>query len=263
MPELPEVETVVRSLAPHATGRLIIRAAFGKSPVVRQDAGVLASHLEGRRIERLERRGKFILFHLDRGVLSVHLGMTGRLLANAEPGPYTRASLTLDAGSLLYDDIRQFGRIEWSAEAPAGLARLGPDPLTVTAATFHSILRGRRGRIKSLLLNQRLLAGIGNIYADEILFRARIHPLAAAGRLGPARLERLLMAARQVLEQAISRGGSSISDYVDSEGRSGSFQLLHQVYGKQGSPCPRCGAAIRKIVVAQRGTHYCPHCQRP
>jgi formamidopyrimidine-DNA glycosylase len=188
--------------------------------------------------------------------------MTGSLLWNAEPGPHARAVFELDAGRLVYDDPRQFGRIELGRSLPERAARLGPDALAATPDEFAARLAGRRGRIKPLLLDQAFLRGLGNIYADEALFRARIHPLAAASRLGPARVARLYQAIQDVLRAAVAAGGSSVSDYVDAEGRAGFFQVQHQVYGREGDPCTRCGAPIRRIVVTQRGTHYCPKCQR-
>lgn len=214
----------------------------------------------GRTIQRVRRYGKAVLLELDRGCLLVQLGMTGKLLWQGERGPYTRAILTIDRGEILFDDVRQFGSLRWCAEPPA---HLGPDPLEISRDELRARLERRQGRIKPLFLNQGFLRGIGNIYADEILHRAGIHPRAAASRLGESRVGRLHDAMAQVLTEAIAHGGSSISDYVDADGRAGSFQLLHRVYGKAGEPCPACGAKIRRIVVAQRGTHYCARCQRP
>lgn len=262
MPELPEVETVVRTLRPYLKGRRVVSASFSSRHVVRQDFTVLASSLAGRLVLDVTRHGKFIVVALDRGALLIHLGMTGKLLAGGAPGPYTRAVFELDDGLLVYDDIRHFGRIEWSPELPARVAGLGPDPLAITISDLRAGLRSRHTKMKALLLNQRFLRGIGNIYADEILFLARIHPLAVASRLSAKRAAALHTAMRDVLERAIQLGGSSISDYVDAEGRAGSFQMFHQVYGRAGLPCPSCDGSIRRITVAQRGTHYCPRCQR-
>ena len=235
---------------------------FRSHYVVPQDFQQMRRWLEGRVIREVTRRAKFILFQLDDGILSVHLGMTGKLLLNGSETPYTRAVFDLDIGRLLFEDVRQFGKIEWSASIPPRVARLGPEPLSVTFEEFYRSLRGRRARLKSLLLNQAFLGGIGNIYADESLFRAGIHPLAISSRIGPERGRRLFDAIVDTLEQAIRLRGSSISDYVDSDGNRGSFQLLHQVYGREGKPCLICGTPVRRIVVAQRGTHYCPKCQR-
>lgn len=263
MPELPEVETVVRGLAPVLPGRRIISAEFLSKFVTPGDRDALAMHLAGRVIERVRRHGKFIVIELDRGVLVIHLGMTGKLLVDAEPGPHSYGVFHLDHGGvLIYDDPRQFGRIEFSDELPRRVARLGPDPLTVSLEDFLAALRARNARIKPLLLDQRFLRGLGNIYADEVLFRARIHPKTASSRIGRKRAADLHQAIQETLQLAIQHRGSSISDYVDATGERGSFQLLHRVYGKEGLPCPVCGAPIRRILVAQRGTHYCPRCQR-
>lgn len=237
MPELPEVETIVRSLAPSLIGR----------------------RLDGRLVTAVRRYGKYILIDTAAGdTLTVHLGMTGRLLLDAPRGPHTRTVFDLDegAGTLLYDDIRKFGRAVWNSSPPV----LGPDPLSITEAEFLDLLRHHRSRIKSLLLDQSFLRGLGNIYTDEALFRAAIHP--RARNLSAPRARRLHQAIVEVLQLAIEHRGSSISDYVDSEGRKGTFQLLHRVYGKEGQPCLNCATPIRRTVVAQRGTHYCPKCQR-
>ncbi len=262
MPELPEVETVVRSLAPRLPGRTIVRAEFRSRFVVPQGFEPLRAAVEGRTVQGIARRAKFILLSLDDGMLSIHLGMTGKLLMNAAETPYTRAVFHLDRGVLLFDDVRQFGKIEWAPALPARVARLGPEPLSIRFEEFFASLRRRRARLKPLLLNQAFLGGVGNIYADEALFQARIHPLAMSSRLSRQRALRLHAAIVKILEQAIAHHGSSISDYVDAEGQPGSFQLLHQVYGRGGEPCRICGTPVRRIVVSQRGTHYCPKCQR-
>lgn len=264
MPELPEVETVRRTIAPRVEGRRIVSAEFRCLRVLRGgDPDAMAARLQGRRILKIGRRGKFLLFEIEGGlILLVHLGMTGKLLAGGEPGPHTHAVLTLDRGVLLYDDSRQFGCLELHEAVPARVARLGPEPLETDFATFAAALRARRTRMKALLLDQRFLRGLGNIYADEALFRAGIHPLAAASRLSPKRARRLYDAIVEVLTEAIAAGGSSISDYVDADGRKGFFQFSHRVYQRTGQPCVKCGAAIRRTLVAQRGTHYCPRCQR-
>ncbi|MGA2434978.1 MAG: bifunctional DNA-formamidopyrimidine glycosylase/DNA-(apurinic or apyrimidinic site) lyase [Bryobacteraceae bacterium] len=262
LPELPEVETVLRSIRPHVVGRRILDASFSSRRVMREDAAAASSLLRGRSIRSIERRGKFLVFDMDGVALTIHLGMTGRLLWNGVPGPYTRARFWLVEGELLYDDVRQFGRIEVSERLPTRLARLGPEPLEIGVEEFTERLRSRRCRVKPLLLNQTFLRGLGNIYADEALFRARIHPRAEAGRLSAARARALHGAIQGILRAAIASGGSSISDYVDGDGRKGWFQTEHCVYGRTGEPCVACGIAIRRIVLAQRGTHFCPHCQR-
>lgn len=261
MPELPEVETVVRSVAPHLAGRRILGASFTSPWVTPGNRAALARKLAGRRVESVARRGKFIVMPLDEGTLTVHLGMTGRLLVRGAPDRHTHGIFRLDEGIVLYHDPRQFGRIEWSAGVPPRLARLGPEPLEISLEEFRARLR-RPARLKALLLNQAFLAGLGNIYADESLFAAGIHPLARADSLSRARAERLYCAIRETLGRAIQLGGSSVSDYVNAEGERGWFQLEHRVYGRQGQACVSCGRAVVKRVIAQRGTHYCPHCQR-
>ncbi len=263
MPELPEVETVVRSIT-RLRGRRVVTVEIGCPRVLRgDDPQRTAARLEGRRIAGVSRRGKFILIALEGGgYLVVHLGMTGRLLMGAKPGKHTHVILTLDRGVLLYDDSRQFGCFQVSEEIPERVASLGPEPLEVGYEEFAAALRKRRSRIKALLLDQRFLRGLGNIYADEALFRAGIHPLAAASRLRPERARRLHTKIVEVLTEAIAAGGSSISDYVDADGRKGFFQVKHRVYQRTGEPCLSCGAPIRRILVAQRSSHFCPKCQK-
>ncbi len=262
MPELPEVETVVRSLAPKLPGRRIVDATFSSKHVVRQNFSTLRKRVRNQQVKSVERHGKFIVITLDEGVLVIHLGMTGKLLLDTEPGPYARAVFELDQGLLVYDDVRHFGRIEWSAQLPERAAALGPDALSISLEDFLKLLKTRRSAIKPLLLNQRFLRGMGNIYTDEALFEARIHPRAIAASLSKERAGRLYRAMVDILTAAIRLKGSSISDYVDADGQRGSFQQQHQVYGHAGDPCPTCGTPIRRIVVGQRGTHYCPKCQR-
>ena len=263
MPELPEVETVTRSIA-HLVGRRIVGAEFRCTRVLRGgDPDHMAARLEGRRIAGIKRYGKFILVSLEGGgYLAIHLGMTGRLLLGGAAAKHTHAILTLDRGVLLYDDSRQFGCLEFSEQFPERIRRLGPEPLEVPFEEFAAALKRRKTRIKSLLLDQRFLRGVGNIYADEALFRAGIHPLAVASRLRGDRPRQLYDAVRTVLAEAIAAGGSSISDYVDAEGRKGFFQLSHRVYQRTGEPCVECGTPVRRVLVAQRSSHFCPKCQK-
>ena len=263
MPELPEVETVVRSVRPYLLGSGILSVELSSHRVTRADHTLTAAALTGRTIQQVRRQGKQILIDLDKGLLYVHLGMTGKLLWNATPGKYTRAHFELTNGTLLYDDIRMFGRVEFYSSAPSLLSRIGPDALTVSFGDFYGRLQKYRGRIKAVLLNQSFISGVGNIYADEALFAARISPKAAVPRLSKPRALRLHAQLLDILKLSIENRGSSISDYVDGQGERGSFQQLHNVYGKGGEPCPRCANPIRRIVLAQRGTHYCPRCQRP
>lgn len=232
--------------------------------------GVVRGRIErasGYTVSRVRRWGKHIVIDLarrtDTACLVVHLGMTGQFRLDSDPGAHTHALFHLDGGlALVYNDIRRFGRLEFAPRLPERLARLGPDPLELGEDDFAARLRARRAMVKPLLLDQRFLRGLGNIYADEALFRARIHPRAIASRLGPARARTLHRAIVEVLTDAIRHGGSSVSNYVASDGRAGGFQLRHQVYRRTGRPCHACGAAIRRIVLASRGTHFCPKCQR-
>jgi len=262
MPELPEVETVVRSLSGILPGARILAAEFGSRFVTRGNRKALAARLTNQTIRAIRRHGKFIVLDLDAGVLVIHLGMTGKLLFDAPRGRHAYGVFHLDRGELIYDDPRQFGRIEWAPSLPARVARLGPDPLEVSFADFWRELKRRRSAMKPLLLNQRFLRGVGNIYADESLHRARIHPKAVSSRISRERALRLHDAIVETLRLAIEHRGSSISDYVDAEGTRGWFQVLHRVYGKEGEPCPECGTPIRRIVIAQRSAHFCPRCQR-
>jgi formamidopyrimidine-DNA glycosylase len=264
MPELPEVETVARSLMPHLQGRVIRSAEFRQLRVLRGDPEETARRLVGRKITGLERRGKFIMMHLGAGggIFTVHLGMTGKLLIGGVIGKHTHAIVQLDRGVLTYDDPRQFGRLEWSEGVPRSVARLGPEPLLVTFEEFWKKLHARKTKIKALLLDQKFLGGVGNIYADEALFRAGIHPLALSSKVGAMRARRLYDAVREVLAEAIESRGSSVSDYVDADGRLGSFQQSHRVYQRHGEPCLVCGRPVRRTLVAQRGTHFCAHCQK-
>jgi formamidopyrimidine-DNA glycosylase len=263
VPELPEVETVVRSIAP-LVGRRIVSAEFRCLRVLRGgNPDAMAARIQGRKIAGVKRYGKFIVMSLGGGgYLMVHLGMTGRLLLGGPAGKHTHAVLTLDRGVLLYDDSRQFGCIELSEDFPSRVARLGPEPLEVAFDDFAAALKRRKTRIKALLLNQTFVRGMGNIYADEALFRAGIHPQATASRIRAGRARKLYDAMVAVLTEAIAAGGSSISDYVDAEGRKGFFQFSHRVYQRTGEPCLTCNTPIRRVIVTQRSSHFCPKCQK-
>lgn len=263
MPELPEVETVVRSIRRHLLGRRILDVTLSSHRVTRADHALTAAALSGATITHVRRQGKQILIDLDNGgLLYIHLGMTGKLLWNGEPGKYTRAFFRFDEGQLAYDDTRMFGRVEYFSTAPHLVSRIGPDALTVTSDDFYARLQKYRGSIKAVLLNQAFISGVGNIYADEALFAAAVHPKTSARKISKVRAGRLHTQLLEILHLSIANRGSSISDYVDAQGERGSFQQLHNVYGKKGEPCPRCSAPIRRTVLAQRGTHYCPRCQR-
>ena len=262
MPELPEVETIVSAIAPRLAGRRMVSAEFLSPLVLRHCSAEDPQELVLQSVVRMERRGKFILIHLEKHVLVIHLGMTGKLLFDSGRTPYTRAIFGFDGCTLFYEDIRQFGSIEWSTAVPERIESLGPEPFDITPREFFEATRGRRTPVKALLLNQRIIRGLGNIYVDESLWRARINPRQLAGKLSSPRAARLLVEIQSVLHEAIEHRGSSVSDYVDADGRKGGFQLQHRVYGREGKPCFRCGTPIRRIVLAQRGTHYCPKCQR-
>jgi formamidopyrimidine-DNA glycosylase len=268
MPELPEVETIARGVNERLRGDRITEVWFGghrepfKTPPARQAKG-----LEGRAILTVHRTGKHIVCELEPAAQwIVHLGMTGRLLVTtpeATVAPHTHARLSLASGrELRFVDPRRFGRLEFRelSRSPS-FAAAGADPLEVTAEEFVRIFRPRRLAIKAALLNQKLLSGVGNIYADESLFRAGIRPRRLCGRLSKTELERLRLSLIEVLEHAIQLGGSSVSDYVDADGVRGFFQLEHCVYMRTGLPCRRCATPIRRIELAGRGTHYCPKCQ--
>ena len=268
MPELPEVETVRRRLAPHLAGRTIAAAEITDPRLTRPEPpSRVAARLRGDRVRELGRRGKYLLIGLGSGsTLVVHLRMTGNLLWQPAPAelPFARASLLLDDGSTVaYTDVRRFGTWQLSDDPVALLQRtLGPEPLADwSAADLRRALAGRSTAVKAALLDQRTVAGVGNIYADEALFRARIHPRTPAARIGPARAARLHAAIRSVLEEGISAQGASIRDFRTPDGGYGSAQERFLVYGRGGLPCERCGGTLSRTVVAQRGTVYCHSCQ--
>ncbi len=278
MPELPEVETIARGLAQNLTGDVIESVWLGSKPEpLKSPPGEIVRALEQARISGVRRVGKHIVVDLSRQspVASrqkkpkrqaqwiVHLGMTGRLLI-AQPdvavAKHTHAILRLRSGrELRFVDPRRFGRlavVRHSFEAP------GSEPLDVGVESFAGLFHQRKTPIKSALLNQSLLSGIGNIYADESLFRAGVRPRRRAASLTRAELQRLFVAVQEVLNEAIAAGGSSVSDYVDSNGDAGFFQFQHRVYGREGEPCLVCRTPIKRIVIAGRSAHYCPKCQR-
>ena len=267
MPELPEVETVRRTLAAVVEGRSITAVSFAWPRTCAGDPRATETRLAGQHIERLERYGKYLLFRLRKdgrdSLLVIHLRMTGNLLVNGAPGEHTRASMTLDDGTaVVFQDIRKFGRWQWSERLPARLAALGPEPLEIGPDEFAARLRSRRARLKALLLNQEFLRGLGNIYADEALFLARLHPLRNADGVGPRKARDLHGAIQTVLRNAIDAGGTSIRDYRDSRGAQGGFQRQIRIYGRDREPCVNCGTRVRRVLVAQRSTHFCPRCQR-
>lgn len=278
MPELPEVETIARGVDARVRGDEIVQVWFGshREPF-KLSPRSQAQGLEGRTIVAAHRTGKHIVVELANGGAGptpvpdaqwiVHLGMTGRLLVSRPDAPveaHTHARLTLASGrELRFVDPRRFGRLDFRLLGGRGaFEAAGEEPLTIGTEAFAELFRGRKLAIKAALLNQSLLTGVGNIYADESLFRAGIRPRRAAGRLTRAELERLRQSLVEVLRHAIRLGGSSVSDYVDAEGVRGFFQLEHCVYQRTGEPCRSCGTPIRKVTVGGRSTHFCPNCQR-
>ncbi|MDR3073808.1 MAG: bifunctional DNA-formamidopyrimidine glycosylase/DNA-(apurinic or apyrimidinic site) lyase [Deltaproteobacteria bacterium] len=276
MPELPEVETIARTLEPQIRGRAIDAAHVLLPKALAAGKSLLPSLFPGARVTAVSRRAKLLLVHLGpEHLLVFHLKMTGRLFvhgAGTAPQKHTRLIFDLapeadaPAQRLFFDDIRTFGycRLARREELAAWpfWAKLGPEPLDLAPEAFVQAVAGRRRAVKALLLDQGVIAGIGNIYADEACFRARAHPAAPASSLAPGQLAELLRAARAVLTESIAECGSSIRDYRDANGDAGAFQNLFRVYGRAGKPCLACGATLRKTLVAGRATVFCPVCQR-
>ena len=275
MPELPEVETIRRQLAVHVAGRRIVEVAVMDPLLVDPAEPIGFAHaLRGRRIEEIRRTGKYLILELDGGEgLALHLRMTGQLLWTPavpdEGTPYARAVIHIDDGSVVtFADPRRFGRAWFlpagrAARARAWGGRTGVDAMSpaFTARALGSSLSGRSAAIKALILDQRIVAGVGNIYADEALFRARVHPRRAGGSLTTDEVRRLHRAIRDRLRMGISVGGASFDRYRDAHGGRGGMQDLFLVHRRRGEPCPRCRTTIEKGVVAQRGTYWCPRCQ--
>jgi len=287
MPELPEVETIARGLRQSILGRRILSVTLGKTDFI-DDPSALEQHLPGRRIAAVERYGKFMLLRLGQpdttesslssaggaangdsvaGSLLVHLGMTGHIAPFPAAKPHekhTHVCFLLDDGrELRYTDARRFGRMAYleGSALEEELQEFGADPLVVSAEEFVAQVRGHRARIKALLLDQGVLRGVGNIYADESLWRARIHPARLGSRLTKKEAERLHHALRDILEKAIVLRGSSISDFLDAEGAPGEYQRHHRAYGREGKRCYRCGTLVRRAIVAGRSSYFCPRCQ--
>jgi formamidopyrimidine-DNA glycosylase len=273
MPELPEIEVLRRSLEPLLPGDVVegvkVRnAALRERVRTRQLARVV-----GGRIEAVRRRSKYLLIDLSGGfTLAIHLGMSGRLTlvqAATPPELHEHVSFQLRSGRRLrLRDPRRFGLV--LALPTAGLdedphfAHLGVEPLDrgFSGEFLRQEAAGRRGPVKAFLMDARIVVGLGNIYASETLFAARVHPARSVGRIGPASWERVAGSAVKVLRRAIAEGGTTLNDFADGQGRSGEFQVSLNAYGRQGEPCPRCGHLIRRLVQAGRSTFYCPHCQR-
>jgi formamidopyrimidine-DNA glycosylase len=270
MPELPEVETVVRQLRPQLLGARIAGVTVQTPKLIRCQS-VPMENLAGATITEIDRRGKFIRCRLSNQLtLLVHLRMTGRLTVfpdNQVSDRHDHIDLRLkDRRVLRFRDVRKFGGwwVMTTAEADREppISQLGPEPLEVSRDEFRGILRGRRQRIKALLLDQTRLAGMGNIYCDEALFASGIHPAALACRLSPARVDRLWQQMRRILRLAIRHQGSTVSDYQTPDGQRGRYQERHRVYGRAGEPCFTCHRPLRRAIVAGRGTTFCPRCQK-
>lgn len=277
MPELPEVEVTRRGIAAPLRGARVVALHTGAA--LRWPLGVDRAALVGTTVGEVRRRGKYLWLPLERagvsgagGGLLVHLGMSGSLAwvdADRVRGRHDHFDLVTDRGTLRLTDPRRFGAVVWSPSPDSGmagklLAGLGAEPFDpgFDAAAFHAALRGRRTPIKQALLAGDVVVGAGNIYACEALFDAGIHPRTPCRRVGPARSARLLASLREVLGRALALGGSTLRDFRDAHGAAGAFQAEARVYGREGRPCPRCGAPIRRIVQAQRSTYLCPACQR-
>jgi formamidopyrimidine-DNA glycosylase len=280
MPELPEVETTRRGLAPLLEGKRIV-AAVVRSRAMRQPVPArLADQLEGATISRIARRGKYLLIDCEcskasrekSGTLILHLGMSGRLwvvTADTPPGPHDHFDLVVEGGAVIrLRDPRRFGLVLWTNRAPAAhplLKNIGPEPLTsdFNGDYLYAATRKRSAAIKLVLMDSRVVAGVGNIYASEALFRAGIRPTTAARRLSRSRCGILAETVKETLDAAILAGGSSLRDYVGSDGLAGNFQSQFFVYDRGGERCLRCDATIRSIRQGQRSTFYCPRCQKP
>jgi formamidopyrimidine-DNA glycosylase len=273
MPELPEVETVARGLRAVLPGRRILGVRLGKTDFI-DDPSLLEQQLPGTTVSGIRRFGKFLVVDLQRDrnkveelSLLIHLGMTGQIIvcpAEAPVPAHTHVFLALDDGrELRYTDVRRFGRMAMLSNGAHErvLGGLGAEPLEVTEAEFRRRIQSRSAHIKALLLDQSVLRGIGNIYADESLWRARIHPQKLGSKLSHEEIRRLHRAVQSVLKEAIRMRGSSISDYVDAAGQMGEYQSRHRVYQRHSEKCFRCRAAIRRMIVAGRSSHYCPRCQ--
>jgi formamidopyrimidine-DNA glycosylase len=274
MPELPEVETIVRGLWPNLQGRVILAAELNwPRTVATSSIEVFQQRIAGQRVEAVSRRGKYITLQLSGGDwLLIHLKMTGHLQVmapgekDAPPGKHVRAVFYLDDGrQLWFRNPRKFGRLHLTSDPEAVLGHLGPEPLAddFTLEAFVARIRHRHGRLKPLLVNQRFIAGLGNIYADEALFAARLHPQRTADTLSDDEIAALYHAVRYVLRQGVDNRGTTLDDrgYRDARGEAGDNQAYVQVYGRTGKPCVRCGTPVQRIVLSGRSAHFCPQCQ--
>ena len=272
MPELPEVETTRAGLAPQLVGARVAHVEVRERRLRWPVPEGLGQYLVGARLEALDRRAKYLLFRFDRGTLIGHLGMSGSMRLVAPEAAWLvhdHLAVGFEGGRVLrLNDPRRFGSLHWtSREAVAEhflIAHLGPEPLgdAFDGAHLHGWARGRRAPVKAFLMDARIVVGVGNIYANEALFRAGIHPRRAAGRIARPRYDALAAAVRAVLAEALAMGGTTLRDFVGSDGRPGYFRQSLDVYGRGGEPCRRCAARLREIRLGQRTTVYCPACQR-
>jgi formamidopyrimidine-DNA glycosylase len=271
MPELPEVETSLRGIEPHLRGRHILRLVARERRLRWPVPPSVDEAVAGQRIIALRRRAKYLLLELEQGALMLHLGMSGSLRvlpADTAPGPHDHIDLVLTDGQCLrLRDPRRFGSLHWvpppTQDHPL-LRDLGPEPLSDAfhGAYLYRLAQGRRCAVKGFIMDSHIVVGIGNIYASESLFMARIHPHRPAGRIGPERYARLAESIKQVLAAAIAEGGTSLRDFVQEDGNPGYFARQLRVYGRTGEPCPGCGGPVRQQRIGQRSSFYCPRCQR-
>jgi len=266
MPELPEVQTVVDTLRPKVRGKRVTSVRLNRTDIVQPSGFDLVAQLNDKIIEDVTRRGKKIVFRLnDDQQFYIHLGMTGRLTAettSAALRPHTHLVLKVADLEVRFSDPRRFGGVFWLGHNASADDRMGPEPLTTRPQQLAKRLAKTTRAIKNALLDQSLIAGLGNIYVDESLFRAGIHPLVPADQLTSDEIARLNRAIKTTLRRAIRHRGSTLRDYMDANGNAGAFQKLHAVYDRAGRKCRRCGSPIERIVVGGRSTHFCPHCQR-
>lgn len=271
MPELPEVETTRAGVEPHIKGRLItdviVRNASLRQPVPED----LGARLCGQRIRSVARRAKYLLMEVGEGILLVHLGMSGSLrmvVADTPPESHDHVDIAVEGGMVMrYRDPRRFGLVLWlkpPADVHPLLAHLGPEPLSAdfTAAHLHGLSRRRKAAVKNFLMDGRVVVGVGNIYANEALYMAGIRPTRPAGQVSLARYQQLVEAVQTVLREAIAQGGTTLRDFVGSEGKPGYFSQQLQVYGRAGDACPGCGQALKELRLGQRSTVFCASCQR-
>ena len=270
MPELPEVETTRRGLAPHVEGRIVTAATLRRADLRWPISAEISEVLPGQRIDAVRRRAKYLLLDTGAGSALLHLGMSGSLRVVPADTPvraHDHVDLALDSGRLLrFNDPRRFGCLLWQApgEGHALLAGLGPEPLSeeFDGDYLFEMSRGRSAPVKTFLMDQRVVVGVGNIYVAEALFAAGVSPLRAAGKVSRDRYLRLAEAIRRILGHAITRGGTTLRDFISPDGAPGYFELELLAYGRGGEPCPRCGRPLKQASIGQRATVWCSHCQR-